>query len=133
VCGEVLVADRRVRGQQRVCGRDECQRERHRRACSKWRARHPDYDRERRLRARVVREAPPGEPLERDPLGEIDWGAARDAIGLEASVIAEESARITTSWARDAMHAQGAVITRQIARITRLPARDAMATGTGPP
>lgn len=133
MCGEVLEADRRVREQQRVCGREDCQRERHRRACEKWRGRHPDYDRERRLRERVVREGPAGEPLARDPLGEIDWGVARDAIGMKASVIAEESARITVSWARDAMHAQAARITKQIARITHLTARDAMAVGTGPP
>ena len=63
---------------------------------------HPDYDREARLRARLE---PAPEPASRrpvvDPVASIPWSAARDAVGLEASVIIEISAEVLVSWVRD--------------------------------
>jgi hypothetical protein len=133
VCGEGFVANRRVRGRQRTCGGANCQRERHRRACSKWRKCNPDYDRERRARARVRRSVPSAPALQRDPLTEISWEAARDVMGVQAAVVTEETARILTTWARDAMFEQRAEITRKIATIAGAHARDAMGAATGPP
>lgn len=107
ICRKWFRRDPRVKHIQKVCGRQECQRERHRRSCALWRQRNPDYDRENRLRRRLGRDAKQGgEPLWRDPGGEIDWGVARDAIGLEAAVIIEESQQVLCRWARDAISAQ---------------------------
>jgi hypothetical protein len=133
VCGKWFSPHARAGTRQRVCGASECQRERHRRACAEWRAEHVEYDRERRLRERVRVEAVAGEPLSRDPMAEIAWAAARDAVGLEAAVIVEETGKVLALWARDAVHAQAAEITRKLAKVLPLPARDAIAAGAGPP
>lgn len=133
VCRRWFVPQRRVGGRQRVCSAEGCQTERHRRACERWHEQHPEYDRERRLRERVRRESGPGEPLARDPLTEVAWEAARDAVGLEVSVIVEETAKVLAGWARDALHAQSMEIMKKRAKVMPVPARDAMATGAGPP
>jgi hypothetical protein len=133
LCRKWFVPQRRAGDRQRVCSAERCQAERHRRACERWHERHPDYDREHRLRERVRRESGPGEPLGRDPLAEVAWEAARDAVGMEVSVIVEETAKVLVSWARDAVHAQGTEIARKMAKVVPPPARDALAAGTGPP
>lgn len=107
ICRKWFRQDPRVKHIQKVCGARECQRERHRRSCAWWRRRNPDYDRENRLRKRLGREVEKrGEPLWRDPGSEIDWEVARDAIGLKAAVIIEESQQVLYRWARDAISAQ---------------------------
>jgi hypothetical protein len=133
VCRKWFGPQARSGKQQRCCARPECRRERHRRACASWRKRYPDYDRELRLRQRVVRGPPVGEALNRDPLAEVSWEAARDAVGLEVAVIMEETGKVLVSWARDAVHAQGIEITRKLAKVMASSARDAIAVGAGPP
>jgi hypothetical protein len=103
VCRKWFLPHPRAGSRQKVCGSAECQRERHRRACDAWRDRNPDYDRERRLRDRVRVEAEPSERPALDPLTEIAWTEVRDAVGLEASVIVEETAKVVTAWTRDAV------------------------------
>ena len=132
-CGKWFQPNARAGKRQRSCEREECQQARHRRACAQWRARHPDYDVERRLRERVRREAIVGEPLERDPLAEVVWEAARDAVGVEVAVIVEETGKVLASWARDAVHAQTADILRKLGKVLPASARDAIASGAGPP
>ena len=68
---------------QRTCSAPTCQRERHRRADRAWHARHPDYDRDRRLRERLSTDAPPSAP----PLRQVDWEAVQRAVGLEVRVV----------------------------------------------
>ncbi len=133
VCRKWFAPSPRAGGRQRTCGRDECQRERHRRACAQWHERHPDYDRESRLRERVRVEVVRGEPLARDPMAEVAWDAARDAVGMEAAVIVEETGKVLALWTRDAVRAQAAEITRKLAKVLPHHARDAFATGAGPP
>lgn len=107
ICKHWFHPDPRVGERQRACGRAECQRERHRRSCAAWHRRNPAYDRETRLRRRLVSAAAPAESgpprPDVDPLGAIDWVVARDEIGLEASVVVEETARVLVRWTRDAM------------------------------
>ncbi|HEX5659803.1 MAG TPA: hypothetical protein VFX59_21560 [Polyangiales bacterium] len=133
VCGKWFQPHPRAGKRQRACGRDECGRERHRRACAAWHEQHPDYDRERRLRDRVRVEGAVGDALSRDPLAEIAWDAARDAVGLEAAVIVEETGKVLALWARDAVHQQAAEITRKLAKVLPRAARDEIAAGSGPP
>ena len=101
VCRKWFVPNPRAGSRQRVCGEPSCQTERHRRACERWRGRNPDYDREDRLRRRLVREEEPkaASALEADPLRRIDWGAARDAVGLQVAVTIEEAGRVIHGWA----------------------------------
>ena len=132
-CGKWFQPNARAGKRQRSCDREACQRARHRRACEQWHARHPDYDLERRLRERVRRDQVIGAPLERDPLAEVVWDAARDAVGVEVSVIVEETGKVLAGWARDAVHAQTDEIMKQLGKVLPNPARDAIAAGAGPP
>lgn len=113
ICRKWFMPHPRAGDRQRVCGADSCQSERHRKACKAWRRREPDYDREDRLRRKLVKEQEaicPGGVLA-DPLRRLDWSAARDAVGLEVAVTIEEAARVVQQWARDAVCRQ--VVTAQ--------------------
>jgi len=132
-CGKWFQPNPRAGKRQRSCDREDCQRERHRRACAHWRARNPEYDIERRLRDRVRADPSAGEPLHRDPMAEIAWDVARDAVGVETSVIVEETGKVLASWARDAVHAQASEIMKRINKVLPDVARDAIAARAGPP
>jgi hypothetical protein len=121
-----------------VCGGEGCQRERHRRACARWRDRHADYDRDRRLRERLMRPeaaatAAESSAFEADPLRRLDWSAARDAVGMEVAVIVEETGRVLCGWARDAVQAHGGRKTRKSSGHGPAPARDAIVHRGGAP
>lgn len=133
-CGKWFQPNARAGKRQRSCSSEPCQRARHRRACAQWRDRHPDYDLEHRLRERVRRDrCGVGAPLNRDPMMEMVWDAARDAVGVEVAVIVEEAGKVLVSWTRDAVHAQMTEITTRMAKVVPLVARDAIAAGAGPP
>ena len=108
ICRKWFVPHARAGDRQLACSAASCQNDRHRRACEAWRRREADYDREDRLRRRLVRE-PGGElpsGVVADPLRRVDWSAARDAVGLEVAVTIEEAARVLHVWARDAVCSQ---------------------------
>lgn len=107
ICRKWFAPHPRAGDRQHVCGDSRCQEERNRRACAAWRRRHPDYDREDRLRRRLQREveAPPA-PLLADPLHRIDWQAARNAVGLQVAVAIEETGKVLHLWARNAVRSQ---------------------------
>jgi hypothetical protein len=116
ICRRWFLPDARAKGRQQVCGAEQCQRERHRRACGLWRRRNPEYDRDRRLRERLTSRVAPDDPGQQvDPLGGVDWRVARDAVGLEVAVIIEESGKVIVDWARDAVLAQRREIRRKLA------------------
>lgn len=133
VCRAWFEVNARAGKRQRVCGRAECQRERHRRACARWHTRNRGYDRERRLRERLLRDSGPGEPLNRDPTAQVIWSVARDAVGVEVAVIVEETAKVLWGWMRDAVRAQRHDIAWQSVKVLAGPARDAIVAGAGPP
>ncbi len=133
VCRRWFTPGARAGDRQKVCKREECQRERHRRACARWREANPDYDREDRLRRRVR----PADGAGESP--QIDWQAARDAVGLEVAVVIEEAGQVLVERARDAVLAQVPVAKGESSQVPRSAARDEMATrsrpsyGPGPP
>lgn len=100
VCRKWFEPNPRAVKHAKTCSPD-CRRELHRRRCCEWHVRNPDYDREDRLRRKVApaRTGPP--PV--DPLAEVDWSAARDAVGLEVQVVVEEAAKVLVRAARDAV------------------------------
>lgn len=104
VCRKWFRPDPRAGGRQKVCGSAECQAERVRRSCADWHRRNPDYDREDRLRRRLRVEPAEGHSSASgsDPLGEIDWSAARNAVGLEVSVLIEETGKVLCRRLRNA-------------------------------
>ena len=110
-----------------MCGKPECQRERHRRSCAEWHSRHPGYDREERLRKKVrpAREGSRRDP-EVDPLTEIDWEAARDAVGAETTIFMEETQKLAVAWARDVVRAETPRIKGEIVKQLNRRSRDAI-------
>jgi len=109
ICHKWYRPDPRAGNRQRVCSEDECQKERHRRACQSWRDNNPDYDREARLRKklRIEGHEEVGSGFESGPLrGKLCWAAARDAIGLKACIIIDESVKLLLDAARDAAPGQ---------------------------
>jgi hypothetical protein len=125
ICRRWFRADPRVGPRQRTCGAPSCRRDWHRKSCRAWRRRNPDYDRDDRLRRRLLgssaREARGG-----DPLARLNWGAARDAIGLQAAVVIEETGRVLVSWAQDAMALQRPGFPQPFGRQLPQRVRDAM-------
>ena len=126
VCRKWFTPDPRARKSQTVCGRDECRRERHRRACARWRAANPDYDREDRLRRRLRPEDEQAESAQ------IDWSVVRDVVGLEVAVVVEESSQVIARVARDDIVRQLANIKSKSTQILLPPARDEMAARPPP-
>lgn len=133
VCRRWFSPSPRSKGRQHTCSSEDCQRERHRRACAEWHEGNPDYDRERRLRERIRVRSTVGDTIDRDPLAEVSWGAARDASNLETAVIVEETARVLVDWARDSFRAQVLGITKQTSRVAPRRARDALGAECRPP
>ena len=127
ICREWFWPDRRVGDRQKTCSRSGCKRERHRRACADWHRRNPDYDREGRLRQRVV---PEEAPRPRGPLYGLAWQAVRDAVGLQVAVIIDESGRLLERWTRDAVNTQLMEMKGNFREVGRLEPRDEMARGS---
>jgi hypothetical protein len=111
ICRRWFRPDPRAGERQRTCGTTSCQAERRRRAVAAWRARHPDYDREDRLRRRLQSDAEQARGV--DPMSGVDWGAARNAVGLEVAVVIEETSRVLATWTRNAVSLQVAGMVRQ--------------------
>lgn len=131
VCGTWFEPHPRVGRRQKSCGSSACQRELHQRACRDWRAEHPDYDREERLRRKVRPD--PDLPAVVEPPAQIDWKAAREAVGLQVAVLIEEVSQITTAWAREAVVVQALGIRGKFGQMRPQVAREEMgATARAP-
>lgn len=108
-----------------MCSDPKCQRERHRRNCAEWHLRNPEYDREDRLRRRLVRAEEEGGGRARgDPFRRVDESAARDSVGLEVFVFIDIIGRHLAEWVRDLVGAQPIVAKEEISRHPPGEARD---------
>lgn len=106
ICRHWFVPHPRAGGRQHVCSAEECQRERHRRACARWRQREGEAERGHRLRQRLRVEAK-GEPEAVSTVrAQVAWAVVRDAVGLEVSVVIEEILRLLETAVRDAVARQ---------------------------
>jgi len=90
VCKELFTADPRVGSRQQTCGRQECQRERHRGACKAWRDGERGAVQEDRFRRRLGA-----------PEGELRLDVVRDECGPVIKVVLEESLRLALAAQRD--------------------------------
>lgn len=134
ICRKWFEPHPRAGARQRVCSSMECQRERQRRAVADWRRRNPDYDRENRLRARVVKEeAAEPAPPDSDPMARLDQVAARNAVGLEVMVVLTESTRLIVDWARNAVVSKAKGKPIQPGQVPPVRARNAFDSGRRPP
>jgi hypothetical protein len=129
ICRRWFVPHPRAGDRQRVCGRVECQLERHRRACQAWREREADSERRHRLRQRL--RADPSDAGART--GTVRWEVVRDAVGLEVAVIFEELLKLLEDAVRDAVGRQGAGIAMESGRVLAAARRDDMGWSRAPP
>ena len=90
LCKELFTADPRVGARQKVCGREECQRERHRQNCADWWERERGPEEEYRLRKRL------GSPQE-----ELRLDVVRDECGAKIKVVIQEVVRLVVAAPRD--------------------------------
>lgn len=121
----------RAGDRQHTCGTPSCQAERRRRAVAAWRVRHPGFDREDRLRRRLLKEVACAGGI--DPMASIDWRAARNAVGLEVAVVIEESSRLVATWARNAVELQLPAMIKESNRLALIAARNGIGSPRASP
>lgn len=129
ICRRWFIPHPRAGDRQRVCGRVECQRERHRRACQAWREREGDAERRHRLEQRLRTDGGDAGPQ----AGKVRWAVVRDAVGLEVAVILEELHRVLEDAVRDAVRRQVAGITEEAGRLSLSGRRDDMGSSAAAP
>ncbi len=132
ICRRWFQPHPRAGDRQRVCSGPACQQERHRRADRAWHARHPDYDKKRRLRegAGFPDEACVDEDAD-DPLAQLDWGLIERAIGPKPRVVMEGIGRLLVRHAQDAVAAISQEEPGQADRLLNGCSQDAVASETG--
>jgi hypothetical protein len=133
-CKHWFTPNPRAGKRQKVCDRDECRRERHRRACERWRERNPEHDAGERLRKKLDvarKQAPPTPP--NVVLPEVWWKTARDAVGAKTVVVIQEVAKVLDRRARDAVAAKMGEVSASLPKVLGTVARDAFEDARGPP
>lgn len=128
ICRKWFEPHPRAGPRQRTCSRPECQRERHRRNCTSWHRRNPDYDRETRWQARLAQSRPKS--------GESDllcWTAARDAVSLEVLIVLEEIRKLLVDFVRDAVTRQVLGVKGKSVQVPRLRCETASTASARPP
>jgi hypothetical protein len=120
----------RAGARQRVCGKSACQQERHRRSCARWRRENATEEKAERLRRRLREPLTQASPA---VIAGLRLDVVRDAVGLEAAVIIEETAEVIGDWVRDAVNGQGHEIIGKPGGLPPTPVKDGIAGGRGPP
>ena len=121
----------RAGDRQHVCSRPDCQRERHRRACQRWRQREAPAEHAHRLRQHLRLDAEDEPATGRGP--RLSWDAVRDAVGLEHAVILEEIHRLLGDMVRDAVHRQLSASTMESRQVPCEGRRDDMVSAARAP
>ena len=114
----------RAGDRQHVCSAADCQRERHRRACQRWRQGEAPAERAHRLRQRLRVHAAGGQAAGPGP--RLSWDVVRDAVGLEVAVILEEISRLLVDAVRDAVQRQVGAPARESGQVQVAGRRDDM-------
>ena len=130
----------RAGDRQHVCGKPECQRERHRRACQAWHGRERLEVAEERLVSRLkacvtvgAGETQSGSTLQVPAVVQVDRGALRDAVPPEiAGVILFLLEVLLARW-RDAVPAQVHGDKGESPKVLPRSRRDGIASATRPP
>jgi len=131
-CRRWFVPNARARARQVACGRAECQRERHRVACSRWHARERDAARGEGLSTAVssIAAAAAATPAGRVPtLPEVACRRVRDAVPAEVPVLIAFLLQVGRFPARDAVGTERPDFTGESRKHVHRGQRDAI----GPP
>ena len=118
----------RVGNRQKVCSRPECQKERHKRACKAWHKKNPNYDKEERLRTRLLDDKSNRENLKTStPMSKVNEQTARDVVGIEVFVFVDEILKHLVDWIRDIVPPQPTEKKREIYQVPAKEERDEIA------
>jgi len=98
ICRRWFSPHPRAGSRQKAC--TDCQAERHRRACARWRDANPNYDKNRRLRTAAGLDGAAGAD---DPIEAVLWGVVEKAVGPAHRTIIEGIARLLVEGVRDAV------------------------------
>lgn len=108
-CKRWFAPNPRAGGRQTVCDDARCRRERHRRACAKWRAKNPGHDAAQRLRKRLdgTVERAQQQALLAEPRSYLDAHRGGTAapphdprLGVRANRLRRQAAQTTEALAR---------------------------------
>lgn len=103
-CLRWFAPDARVGDRQRTCSREECQEARREATQASWRARHPEYDRARRIQERSTAEAV-GEAVTPSraprPLDRLPWDLAQDQFKVQGAEFLLGMGRLLHRYAQD--------------------------------
>jgi len=125
ICRRWFVPHPRAGDRQHICSAVDCQRERHRRACQRWRQHEAPAERAHRLRQRLCVNVDDGHQQGAAAL-RVSWDAVRDAVGLEVAVILEEISRLLADVVRDAVRCQVHAPARESRQVPLAGRRDDM-------
>ena len=131
ICRQWFRPHPRAGDRQHVCSRADCQRERHRRACQRWRQGEAPAERAHRLRQRIRVDAEGRQAAGSGP--RLSWDAVRDAVGLEVAVILEEISRLLEDVVRDAVQRQASAPARESRQVQVAGRRDDMVSAARAP
>lgn len=134
ICRRWFLPDARVGSRQHACEREECQRERHRRADVRWRAANRDYDRDRRWRVAIAaaKEEPSAAPPAANappPTSGLPWDVVQDEMGVQSRVIIAGVIREMGLFLQDEMRKEVPKIVEGIVRLPRRAAQDEIDPG----
>ena len=87
----------KVGARQHVCGKPECQKEWHRRACAKVNKKNAPALKRARLETRLVKGDPPAS---------IDWCCASAEVGPEIAILVEEWGKVVLRRAQESTSLQ---------------------------
>lgn len=124
ICKKWFYPNRRVGDRQKVCSDPKCQRERQRRNCKNWRHRNPNYDREDRVRKKLICPSEAADAGKEDQKNRrLDETAAQKLVGLEVFVFVDEYVRLLLARVQEEIRRQLPVdikkISRHLAEVSR--------------
>lgn len=134
ICRRWFLPDARVGARQRACKREDCQRQRHRRADQRWRAANRDYDRDRRWRETIAaaKEEPSAAPLAANappPTSGLPWDVVQDEMGIQGRVIIAGVVRVMGLFVQDEMRKEVPKIVEGIVRVPHRAGQDEIDPG----
>lgn len=135
VCGRWYYPRPQTRHCQKTCGKPECRRAYRRRVQARWRARHPDYDAARRVRA-AIEQTPEDKLVLRGPpreLRQLPIDLAQKALGVQGVIIIAVLSRLLWRGAQKALQAQVYEMTGDSDRLLGESAQKAMGRARPPP
>jgi hypothetical protein len=135
VCGKWFYPNVRAGDRQKVCSGAACQRERHRRNCSKYHLRQLPQVQEERVRRRIRKDGNPEKKtgVDSSVLGQLDWQVVRDSVGAQSAVIIQETGRLVENELRDLVRAEVTKIKEEFHRLLPFRRRDDMVKPRPPP